>query len=705
MTTASISHIPSATTADTIRAVRLISRQQLHAWPAAMMQNGRHVVAPISMDGQPASRHTEYRLLTTESPLPTGLSGALPRMSPKDAWFPRTEPILQITREGRNLSVRDPDVHFPAVVVFGARPCDASAPEILAPLFGWSYQDIFFEQRRKNLAFVVLACGPNIDAACFCTSVGIDPAGEHVGDVLLTPIAEDQFLAQAQSNAGEALLAMLEPQESVKAKPLPAHLTASLTRQREEIRARIPRRFSLDRVRQALETNFASPIWQKWASSCLACGVCAFTCPTCHCFDIQDEMHGSQGLRQKNWDSCMFPLFTLHTSGHNPRPDQASRWRQRLSHKFRYYPDKFNRVLCTGCGRCMRNCPAGLDLLANLMELDAIAPTDLRELKTTSTGLGAAPGIEGGNPADSSNIYRPHLMKIAALTDETPDVRTLRLEFLDPQQAAAFRFRVGQFGLYSALGEGECVFCIASSSSREGYIECTFRQAGRVTRALRRLNVGDVMGFRGPYGNSFPVESWRGHNLLFIAGGIALPPLRSVLQYCLDNRQDYGRIIVIYGAKTAADHIYKDELAQWKHRTDIDLWLGIDWKSSPHAPGISQEAAAEGWLPLHPEDPAQPPVNPEHRRYTAFVPQLLQAVRPSPKNCITVLCGPPVMIRLTLQSLHALGFPDGHIYTTLENRMKCGVGKCGRCNIGGVYICKDGPVFTAEQVAHMPPEF
>ncbi|MEP0841332.1 MAG: FAD/NAD(P)-binding protein [Phycisphaerae bacterium] len=293
-------------------------------------------------------------------------------------------------------------------------------------------------------------------------------------------------------------------------------------------------------------------------------------------------------------------------------------------------------------------------------------------------------------------------MKIAALRDETPDVRTLRLEFLDPREGEAFSFRVGQFGLYSALGEGESTFCIASAATRKGYIECTFRQAGRVTKALRRLGVGDVMGFRGPYGNSFPVEAWKGRDLLFIAGGIALPPMRSVIQYCLDQRGDYGQVTIIYGARTWTDHVYKDELAEWEARPDVNLWLCVDWKAGPG--GLSDQPAEEGWWPLNFKDPAATTLDPNHRRYTGFVPQLVEAVRPRPDNTIAVLCGPPVMIRFTLASLKKLGFRSEGVYTTLENRMKCGLGKCGRCNVGPVYVCKEGPVFTAAQIERLPPE-
>ena len=681
----------------------ILSRSVIDQWPGALLAEGRMVIAPVAVEGpagQAQAGKTQYCLLTSKAPLSTGLGHGLPRISPKDAWFPRSEPILQITREGRDISVADPNLKFPSVVVFGARPCDAAAPEILAPLFGWSSHDVFFEQRRRQVVLVVLACDQAVDEACFCTSVGVDPTGEQVGDVLLTPLPDGRFLAEAHTAAGENILApLLRPGADTGEEAAP-----DMHEYRQKIRGNIPHRFDPQRVRHALENHFESPLWQQWAQACLACGTCAFTCPTCHCFDIQDEMHGNHGIRQKNWDACTLPLFTLHTSGHNPRPDQGSRWRQRLSHKFRYYPEKFDQLLCTGCGRCIRNCPAGMDMLGNLIALDGLAPQVLPDRTAAQVSHLPAPGIAATPPAQSPNIYRPYLMKIAAWRDETPDVRTLRLEFLDPQEAKAFHFRVGQFGLYSPLGEGESTFCIANSSDRRGYIECTFRLAGRVTRALRRLDVDDVMGFRGPYGNSFPVEAWKGRNLLFIAGGIALPPMRSVLQYCLDHRDAYGRITVIYGAKTAADHVYKDELAEWEARPDINLRLCIDWKPKADGKGFSPEAAAPGWVPINLSTPATSVLDAAQRRYTAFVPQLLEAMKPSPERCTTVLCGPPAMIKFSLLGLHRLGFKNYDIYTTLENRMKCGVGKCGRCNVGGTYICKEGPVFTAEQVENLEPE-
>ena len=275
------------------------------------------------------------------------------------------------------------------------------------------------------------------------------------------------------------------------------------------------------------------------------------------------------------------------------------------------------------------------------------------------------------------NIYLPYLMRIARITQEAPSVRTFRLEFVDDAAAQAFHFETGQFGLYSAFGEGESTFCIASSPTRKGSIECTFREVGRVTAALADKEVGDIVGFRGPYGNVFPIADWKGKNLLFIAGGIALPPLRSVIWNCLDLRDWFKDISIVYGARTVADLVYKDELKEWEQRPDVKLVCTVD-------PGGE---------------------TPDWTGKVGFVPPVLEQLAPSPDNTIALVCGPPIMIKLTLPVLQKLGFTPESIYTTLENRMKCGLGKCGRCNTGSSYVCKDGPVYTLEQLNHLPAEY
>jgi NAD(P)H-flavin reductase len=228
--------------------------------------------------------------------------------------------------------------------------------------------------------------------------------------------------------------------------------------------------------------------------------------------------------------------------------------------------------------------------------------------------------------------------------------------------------------MISIFGFGECMFAISSSPNNKKYFEVSVMRHGKVTREMHNLSEGDVIGVRGPYGNSFPVEEWFGKNIVFIGGGMGQAPLRSLINYAIDNREKYHDLHIIYGARSENDLCYKDELFELERRKDINVYLSIDRE-------------AEGWT-----------------RYVGFVPDVLLKVSPSQKNTIAVTCGPPVMIKFTINNLKNLNFSDKQIYTTLEMRMKCGIGKCGRCNIGNIYVCKDGPVFSYEQLDNLQGE-
>lgn len=285
------------------------------------------------------------------------------------------------------------------------------------------------------------------------------------------------------------------------------------------------------------------------------------------------------------------------------------------------------------------------------------------------------------------NIYRPYLMEVVARKDEAPSIVTLRLKFRDPAEEAKFSFLTGQFAEYGVFGEGESTFCLASSPTqfeREKYIECTFRVVGRVTGALGRLNVGDTMGLRAPYGTHFPIEDWKGRDVVFATGGIALPPIRSVIWNLLDRKAEFGHITIVYGAKTVAELVYKDEIAQWEKMDGVTMISTVD-------PGGETPTwnGKVGYFPT---------ILNEH--LTA-----LTAKGADLSNTVFAVCGPPVVIKITLRGLDGFNVPTDHIFTTLENRMKCGFGKCGRCNVGGVYVCREGPVFTATQVNSMLKDF
>lgn len=273
-----------------------------------------------------------------------------------------------------------------------------------------------------------------------------------------------------------------------------------------------------------------------------------------------------------------------------------------------------------------------------------------------------------------ANPYLPSLAIIDEIKEEVEGLRaikTFRLTFQDDKNKKDFSYIPGQCVMVSLFGSGESMFAISSSPTQKDYIEVSVMKHGKVTSALHKLEEGDILGIRGPYGNNFDVEGWKKKNLIFIGGGIGQAPLRSVINYTLDNREDYANIDIIYGARTSSDLCYKDEFAELERRDDVKVHLSIDVEE-------------EGW-----------------EKYVGFVPDNLLEVNPAPENAIAITCGPPIMIHYVIQNLLKLGFKDEQIYTTLEMRMKCGIGICGRCNIGNLYICKDGPVFSYDQLKEL----
>lgn len=272
------------------------------------------------------------------------------------------------------------------------------------------------------------------------------------------------------------------------------------------------------------------------------------------------------------------------------------------------------------------------------------------------------------------NIYQPDLMEVIQVRQQTADVKSVRVRFRDEGRAREFSFRVGQFGIFSAFGAGESTFNLCSSSNWRDFVEFCFRRTGKVTESLWQIDDGDTIGFRGPYGNSYPMEKWEGRDLIFIAGGIAMPPIRCAIWYALENRDRYGDITVVYGARTVGDLVFRNELSRWAGYDRVRVVATVD-------PGGE---------------------TPEWDGQVGFVPSVVEKAGIDAGHAVALVVGPPVMIKFTLPVLTRMGLADRDVYTSLENRMKCGVGKCGRCNCGPVYVCKEGPVFTLEQLRQLP---
>jgi NAD(P)H-flavin reductase len=268
----------------------------------------------------------------------------------------------------------------------------------------------------------------------------------------------------------------------------------------------------------------------------------------------------------------------------------------------------------------------------------------------------------------------PELAVITTIRQDTADVSTFQVK--KAGGGINFDYRPGQCAMLSLPGIGEAIFSITSSPTNKDFMEFSIKRCGTVTNYLHQAEPGQQIGIRGPYGNAFAVEGeLRGKDLLFIAGGIGLAPLRSVINYVLDNRNNYGLVDIVYGVRSKDDFIHADEINnRWPKQSGVKVNLTID-------------RAQEGW-----------------QGNVGFVPQFVQDLKFA-TNKTVLICGPPVMIKFTLKVLKEAGFAEKQIFTTLELKMKCGLGKCGRCNIGDKYVCRDGPVFSCAELDQMLDEY
>jgi len=277
------------------------------------------------------------------------------------------------------------------------------------------------------------------------------------------------------------------------------------------------------------------------------------------------------------------------------------------------------------------------------------------------------------------NPYLPNPAVIQSIIDENEarDIKTFQVAFCDETMRDTFQFTCGQFAELSLWGFGECPIGIASSPMDQGHLQFTVKRMGVVTTALHNCEEDSLIGIRGPYGNGFPMPMMEGGSVVIVAGGFAFTTLRSLTNYIIhpDNRSRFGDLTVIYGARSPGELIYKYDLAGWAKRDDLQIHVTVD-------------AGDESWTGL-----------------VGYVPTILKQVAPSSENAVAVVCGPPIMIKFSIPVLNELGFPPSRILNSLEMRMKCGIGKCGRCNLGSKYVCKDGPVFTFEELQNMPREY
>ena len=274
-----------------------------------------------------------------------------------------------------------------------------------------------------------------------------------------------------------------------------------------------------------------------------------------------------------------------------------------------------------------------------------------------------------------SNLTNPNLATITGIYDLATNIKLVQVTLGDPEVRKIFIYSPGQFAEVSVFGVGESPFGFASSSDRGDTIEFAVNRVGTVTEALFRLDVGDQIGVRGPLGKGFPMQEFKGKNILILGGGIGGAPLRPIIQKIFDHRKDYGSVKILWAARSPDLMVFNNEYDEWRAQPDVAMHLTVD-------------TATEDW---------------QHEE--GLITALIEKINPSPENTVTITCGPPIMIKFTMLTLEKLGFQPKQNWVTLEAKMKCGIGKCGRCNLGGIFVCTDGPVFCFEEVKNFLESF
>ncbi|MBA7662958.1 Anaerobic sulfite reductase subunit A [subsurface metagenome] len=308
------------------------------------------ILAPVSTDGifsfKPVSNFEQIDLSYQNSKKP-----------PKEVFFPQSETMFNY----KNGKVESTEKVKQKKILLGIRPCDARANILLDKVFaGPDHKDVYYTNKRENTIIIGLGCSKPL-STCFCTSFGGGPFSKEGLDILLMDIG-DKYLAQVITDKGREVL-------NHKFREATREEVRLAEKIKSEAEKRISSRVEIEGIKEKLEGMFEDLFWNKLSQECIGCGTCSYLCPTCHCFDIADEAVNSEGKRVRNWDSCMFPLFTLHTSGHNPRPTGKERMRQRVMHKFNYFVENYKEPACVGCGRCIINCPVNMDIRKVLKEI------------------------------------------------------------------------------------------------------------------------------------------------------------------------------------------------------------------------------------------------------------------------------------------------------------------------------------------------
>jgi NAD(P)H-flavin reductase/NAD-dependent dihydropyrimidine dehydrogenase PreA subunit len=603
------------------------------------------------------SRRDKFAFGPLESASELRLDYDVTLLPPKKYFFPQRETLFTYSLTN-GFSAKNPAEAKPMLII-GVHPYDIVALLHMDEIFRETKSDPFYFEKRSS-SIIIGVNIQNMSKWCFAPFMGVATT-DYGYDLMLTDLG-NRYAINIGSQKGEDLLT-----KYAKNVTDAFARDVMLVGQKKREIMHMPQQkfdFPTELIPELLKKNYEeSSFWEKHSETCLACGSCVLVCPTCYCFDVKDnpDLSLESGERIRTWDGCLLEDFAKVASGENFRPTRPTRYRHRYFKKGKYLFDRFGFISCVGCGRCSSNC---LPDIANPVKLF----NDMYH-STSEMGLQIAPAAEPTVQIQTEgNIdYVPKLATITKKVAMTPMETFFEIKLDDKSELG---HKPGQFVEVSVFGVGEAPISLSSSPTKKGAFELCVRKLGSVTTKLHALNEGDKVGIRGPFGNGFDPEFLKGKDLLFIAGGLGIAPLRSLFNYVLDNRKDYERVILLYGCKEPREILFGDELMALASRDDVEFKPTVNWC-------------------------------PENEVWTGnigVITTLIPQVDFDPEKIWAIVCGPPIMYKFVIADLKERKVPDDHIIMSLERRMKCGVGKCGHCQMNEIYVCKDGPVFNYTKI-------
>ena len=570
--------------------------------------------------------------------------------APTRFLLPERETLLKL-RLGKTPAA-EPMLDTTPRVLFGVHPYDIKAIELLDEVFMSVHSDPNYITRRQNTIIIGIDClRPSPHS--FASSMGTNQT-ESGFDLLLTGIGDGFMVMVGSKRGAELLIEYTNPW-----RPTDSEIATQKAFRDDAVESfQLHLTVARERLPKLLEDHYDHPYWEERSETCLSCGSCVMVCPTCFCFDVKDEvsLDMQSGERIRHWDACMLPDFAKVAGGENFRHGKASRFRHRIFRKGKYILERYGLVGCVGCGRCITACLP--DIASPVEAFNAIAEAAKTEVARRL--IRKAPS--------EPDLYVPQPAKLLSVRKLTPLEKVFDLQLEDGKKLG---HRPGQFVEVSVMGIGEAPISVSSSPTRGKTFQLAVRNVGNVTRALHNLKAEAVVGIRGPFGNGFPIESLEEKDLLVVAGGIGLFPLRALIQYAIDRRESFGRVVVMYGARSPKERVFTAELDEWRDDTTIEFHETVD-------------RIDDTW-----------------EGHVGVITTLIPGLEISPVRTMAVVVGPPIMYRFVIGELKKKGISDEQIVLSLERRMRCGVGKCGHCQINGVYACQEGPVFTLAQLRNL----